>query len=137
MWRCTVILWKSAPLHSRTTSGGCFIECLIECRLESLLPYHQDQTVFKHLDGIAFNAFKVHAALSLNRSKYENLVASVDIRKAFDPISHELLLNIRQRKESSTSLWGICGKHLIHTKHRGVKQVRRGAIISLALQSGA
>lgn len=71
-----------------------FHRVLASC-LKASLPSYQDQVCFKHLDEIAFNVVKLYVALSLARSKYENFaVDSVDTRKTFDSISHEVLLNI-------------------------------------------
>lgn len=107
---------------------------VLASRFEAALPNHRDQVGFKRLDGVAHNVLKLNAALNAARSKHENLVvASVDIRKAFDSISHEAILGILQRKGVPDLLMGYLrtyfstsrlqiGKDLIHPKHRGVKQ---------------
>ncbi|CAE1319038.1 unnamed protein product [Acanthosepion pharaonis] len=107
---------------------------VLASRFEAALPNHRDQVGFKRLDGVAHNVLKLNAALNAARSKHENLVvASVDIPKAFDSISHEAMLVILQQKGVPDLLIGYLrtyfstsrlqiGKDLIHPKHRGVKQ---------------
>ncbi|CAE1248039.1 unnamed protein product [Acanthosepion pharaonis] len=107
---------------------------VLACRFEASLPNHRDQAGFQRHDGIAHNVLKLHAAIAEARNKNENLVvASVDIRKAFDSLSHKALLGILERKGvpdpllhyfrsyfSSSRLQ--IGRDLIHPAHRGVKQ---------------
>ncbi|CAE1169955.1 unnamed protein product [Acanthosepion pharaonis] len=107
---------------------------VLASRFEAALPNHRDQVGFKRLDGVAHNVLKLNAALNAARSKHENLVvASVDIRKAFDSISHEAILGILQRKGVPDLLMGYLrtyfstsrlqiGKDLIHPKHRRARQ---------------
>lgn len=126
------------PLDFRPIAiGNYFVRVfhrVLACRFEASLPNHRDQAGFQRHDGIAHNVLKLHAAIAEARNKNENLVvASVDIRKAFDSLSHKALLGILERKgvpdpllhyfrsHFSSSRLQI-GRDLIHPAHRGVKQ---------------
>ncbi|CAE1275773.1 unnamed protein product [Acanthosepion pharaonis] len=126
------------PLEFRLiATGNYFVRVfhrVLASRFEASLPDHQDQAGFQRLDEIAHNVLKLHAAISEARNKNENLVvASVDIRKAFDSLSHKALLGILRRKgvpdlllhyfrSYFSSIRLQIGMDLIHPVHRGVKQ---------------
>ncbi|CAE1311498.1 unnamed protein product [Acanthosepion pharaonis] len=81
------------PLEFRPIAiGNYFVRVyhrVLASRFEASVPNHQDQAGFQRLDGIAHNVLKLHAAIAEARNKNENLVvAAVDIRKAFDSLSH-------------------------------------------------
>lgn len=126
------------PLEFRPIAiGNYFVRVfhrVLASRFEASFPNHQDQVGFQNLDGIAHNVLKLHATISEARNKNENLVvASVDIRKAFDSLSHEALLGILKRKVIPDLLLNYfrsyfsssrlqIGRDLVHPTSRGVKQ---------------
>lgn len=99
-----------------TILGNYFIRIfhgVLASRFKASLPGHQDQIGFKRLDGIAHNDLKQNAPLHATLVKHENLVVvSVDIRKAFDSISHKAILGILQRKWVPDLLMGYLGSYL-------------------------
>lgn len=126
------------PLEFRPIAiGNYFVRVfhrVLACRFEAFIPNHHDQSGFQRHDGIAHNVLKLHAAISEARNKNENLVvAAVDIRKAFDSLSHKALLGILRQKGVPDPLLHYfrlyfgssrlqIGRDLIHPAHRGVKQ---------------
>ena len=107
---------------------------ILALRVEGCLDNHPSQVGFKRLDGVAYNILKLQKTLGDAWSRHEELVTLVlDLRKAFDSVSHRalyrtilnrgfptILADYIQASMESTNM--IIGETRIKPTGRGVKQ---------------
>ena len=127
----------SSPLDYRPIAIGNSIRIfhwILSRRIEGSISNHPDQVSFKRVDGVGYNILKLHNILNESWKKYRELVVMVlDIKKAFDSVSQEVLHQIRLSRgfpmkladyitsfSKATSM--IVGNTPIKTAGRGVKQ---------------
>ena len=128
----------SSPLDYRPIAVGNFVtrifHRILALRVDGCLENHPSQVGFKRLDGVAYNILKLQKTLGDAWSRHEELVTLVlDLRKAFDSVSHralyrtminrgfpKLLADYIQASMESTKM--IIGETRIKPTGRGVKQ---------------
>lgn len=92
---------KKPEKHRPITMSDLVIRCfhrILAKRMENLLPFNSRQKAFMAADGVAESVWFLSSVINQHKADLQPVnIAFVDVTKAFDPVSHHLLLIAAER----------------------------------------